>query len=706
MAAAGAERPRVVLALAGGSALGIAHAGVIQWLEEHRIPVDGIAGASMGGLIGGLYATGADSRELSEFLRSVNWAETLRPDPPFRQLSFRRKEDRREFPNRLEFGLKKGIELPSALSAGHGVGLVLSRIAARYPALASFDELPTPFRCVAADLVESRRVVFDRGDLFEALRATMALPALFAPVRRDGKVLVDGGIAENLPVDVARGMKAGIVIAVPLHANLGRKTDGYNLLSIADRSLDILIQASELRAMADADIVIAPDLAGFTSTDFYRATDLIARGYEAAARRANVLLPFQVTEEEWEQHRDARSSRRKSDVPRPRFVRVEGLSPQLQRNLEQRMQPLLNGELDTGRLDQEMTRLTGLGRWESARYSIVEDNGHEGIEVHLREKPHGPPFLNTGLSIDSGTSQTLRFSLGGRLTFLDAGNPGSEWRTDFQVGNRDVLATEYFHRVRSSKLFLAPRGFLDQSSRDLYDGRRRVARFNTKELGAAVDLGYAAGRFSEFRLGYQFSQFRNSVSIGVPSLPSLRGNVGRVRARYAHEGQDSPGIATRGIRVVATGQWVLQAPSAERAFPIVEADIRWARPAPGPYVLYGQLAGGTTARERNVFAPFTLGGPLRLSALAPQQLFGNHYYFTQFGVLRRLSKDPLSFFSSAYVTAAWEMGQAFDDRSRNRPFHDGVIGVAGETAVGVLFLGGAYGEQGQKKLFLRFGRYF
>lgn len=700
------DRPRIVLALAGGSALGMAHVGVIQWLEEHRIPIDGVAGTSMGGLVGGLYATGADARQMREFLDSVNWAEALQAGPPFRQLAFRRKEDRREFPNRLEFGLKKGIQLPSALSAGHAVGLVIGRIAARYPDLRSFDDLPTPFRCIATDLVETRQVVFDRGDLFHALRATMSLPALFAPVESDGKVLVDGGVIDNLPVGVARSMNAGIVIAVPLHVNLSRKSDGYNLLTVAGRSLDILVKAAEVRAMAEADLSIVPDLEGLESTDFYRVADFVERGYAAAARRANVLLRFQLSEPDWRRYREARASRRRPPAAEPKFVRVDGLTTPLERNLGQRLEPLLDGPLNPGRLDQELTRITGLGRWESAHYSIVEEHGRQGLAIHVHEKPHGPPFLNTGLLIDGGTSQTLRFGIGGRLTFLDLGNPGSEWRTDFALGNRDVLGTEYFHRVRSSKLFIAPRAFLDNSSRDLYEGRSRIARFTTRELGAAVDVGLAAGRFSEFRLGYQISRFRNSVTIGLPSLPSLRANVSRIRARYSHEGQDNPGIATRGIRATVTGHYVLQAPSASRNFPAAEADLRWARPLSGPYFVYGQLAGGTTLRERNIYDPFTLGGPLRLSALAPQQLFGNHYYFTQLGVLRRLSRDPLSLFSSVYLTAAWEMGDAFEDRASAGTFHNGTVGIAGETAFGVIFLGGAYGEQGQSKLFFRFGRYF
>jgi NTE family protein len=706
--AAPPERPKIGLALAGGSALGLTHVGVLKWLDENRIPVDAISGASMGSLIGAMYATGRSPREIEDFVRKLDWATVLQPATPFRQLSFRRKEDRREFPNRLEIGLRGGkVHLPVALSAGQGVDLVVSRIAAGYSTLGSFDELPIPFRCVATDLVSAKQIEFSSGDLFEALRASMSLPGVFAPMRQGDKLLVDGGIVNNLPVDEVRKMGADIVIAVALHIPLPKRGQDYSIFGVFDRTLDIMLSGTEIRALANADIGIIPDMTSFSSADFQRVEEFIALGYRTTAAKAKLLQRFALPEADWAAYQKARQAKRRNEIFDPAFVITEGLNKPLEKNLENRLAFALAPPAGVRPLEAELTRLAGLGRWETVNYRIIERNGEQGLLIKAQEKRHGPPFLNTAILIDGANSQTPRFGIGGRLTFLDVLNPGSEWRSDFFIGFRDTLSTEYFHRVRSSKFFIAPRGFIEKSQIDLYQNNDRVAQFNSRETGAALDLGYAAGRFSEFRVGYQLSRFTNTVSIGVPSLPSLRGNVSRMRVRWAREGQDSAIVPTQGIRWTTTGQWVFSAPdNSSDGFPILDADVRWAKPLGGLHYLTGQFAGGTTISSMNTFAPFTLGGPLRLSALAPQQFFGSHYYFSEIGVLRALSPKPTQYFTRLYLTAAYELGSAFNKGGRYKPYHDAVVGIVGETPVGVLFVGGAYGEQGQRKIFVRLGRYF
>lgn len=571
----------------------------------------------------------------------------------------------------------------------------------------SFDDLPIPFRCIATDLVSAKQVEFASGDLFEALRASMSLPGLFAPLQKGDQRLVDGGIVNNLPVDVVRGMGAEIVIAVALHVPLPERKQQYSLFGVFDRTLDIMLSGTELRSLAAAEVAIIPDLRTLASGDFSRAKEFIAQGYSAAAAKANLLKRFALPEDQWAAYQKARQANRRRDIFEPDFVITEGLTAPLEKNLTYRLAGALAPPAGVQPLDEELTRLAGLGRYDAASYRIVEKDGKQGLVVKVQEKTHGPPFLNTAILIDGATSQSARIGVGGRLTFLDVLRPGTEWRTDFFVGFRDTVSTELFHRVNSSKIFLAPRAFVEKTQFDLYDRNDRVARFTTRETGAAIDLGYASGRFSEFRLGYQLSQFKNSVSIGLPSLPSLRGNVSRLRARWAREGQDSAIVPARGLRWATNAQWVFTAPGdSDDGFPILEGDLRWAKPLGGAYYLTGQVAGGTTVSSVNLFSPFALGGPLRLSALAPQQLLGSHYYFSETGILRALSRNPSQYFARLYLTAAYELGTAFNKGGRYKPYHDGVAGLVGETPIGVLFVGGAYGEQGQRKFFVRLGRYF
>ncbi|MBL8296281.1 MAG: patatin-like phospholipase family protein [Bryobacterales bacterium] len=699
-------RPKVGLALAGGSALGFAHIGVLSWLEEHRIPVDFIAGTSMGGLVGGMYATGASATEIRTFLQSVDWDKALLASAPFRQLHFRRKEDRRAFPNRLELGLRGGLRTPSALSPAHGVGLVLSRFAAHYSDLPSFNDLPIPFRCVAVDLDEGHQVVFDRGDLFTALRATIAIPGLFTPVRRNNQVLVDGGVVNNLPVDVVRDMGADAVIAVALHAKLPNRKSDYSILEAVNRSIDVMIATNERRSLTDADVALLPDLDGIFSTDFKRAADLIERGYRAAAASAAELQAYSIPDADYRAWRDRTSARRRPAGVKPQFVAVQGLTPPLARDLERRLQPVIAGGLDQERLDGELTRLTGLGRYQSARYRYIEREGRPGILIDVQEKRYGPPFLNTVIELDGSSGQDIQFGIGGRLILLDKPVPGAELRADFGLGTRDYLNAEYFRRLRGSKLFVAPQAFLTQRSFDLFSNREPFSRADSTEAGLALDAGYAAGRFTEYRLGYQFSRISNTASIPSSEFRRLEGATSRLRARFIHEGQDSPVLPTQGIRAAVHAQWIFSAPGAEKQFPILDLDLRWATRLNRNYVFQANFAAGTSASGSNYFSPFFLGGAFRLAALARDQMIGNRYYFTQAALLRRIREEPTSIVGRLYLITAFEAGRAYYPNQLRNPFFDGAAGLISETGLGVLFFGAAAGEGGERKIFFRLGRYF
>src|SRR5262245_21212668 len=214
------ERPRVGVAFGGGSARGIAHVGVIRWLEEHRIPIDVAAGTSMGGLVGGAFASGMEAAELQAFITSIDWDELFGASS-FEYKNIRRKADARAYPSRTEFGLKGGIVPPTALNNGESVELLLARITAPYFGIEDFDGLPTPFRTVAVDLITAQPVIMRKGPLADAMRATMSLPLIFPPVDVDGRLLVDGGVMNNVPADVVKAMGADRVVAV----NVGQLTD-------------------------------------------------------------------------------------------------------------------------------------------------------------------------------------------------------------------------------------------------------------------------------------------------------------------------------------------------------------------------------------------------------------------------------------------------------------------------------------------------
>ena len=321
----GKHRPRIGLVLEGGGALGIAHVGVIEWLEENRIPVDVIAGTSMGGLVGGFYATGKSPAELKEMIHGIRWNEVLGGVIPYRDLSFRRKEDRRDYPNAFEFGLRHGVEFPSGFNSGHQVGLILDEVTLPYSDMKSFDDLPIPFRCVATDLVSQTAHVIESGQLGQALRSTMSLPAFFSPVREGDHTYVDGGLLDNLPVDVARRMGAEIVIAVHLRTKPLSPGESLSSVGVLDRAISVTVAVNELRGMEKADILLTANLEDYSSTDFESFSKIEAAGYQAAQEKKAVLSGLRVSDEEWQQILAARAQRRRQ-APVPEFVEIKGTS--------------------------------------------------------------------------------------------------------------------------------------------------------------------------------------------------------------------------------------------------------------------------------------------------------------------------------------------------------------------------------------------
>ena len=265
-----ATRPTVGVAFGGGSARGIAHVGVIRWLEEHRIPIDVAAGTSMGGLVGGAYATGMEPAELQTFITTLDW-DQLFGASTFAYKNIRRKTDARAYPSRLEFGLKGGIVPPTAINSGEHVELLLGRIAAPYFEIQDFDELPTPFRTVAVDLLSAQPVVMRSGSLADAMRATMSLPLIFPPTQVNGQVLIDGGTMDNVPADVVKAMGASHVIAVNVGDLSDREGVSYTMLGVAGNTLDAMMRASTRRAIAAADVVINVPLEKYGSLDWRRA---------------------------------------------------------------------------------------------------------------------------------------------------------------------------------------------------------------------------------------------------------------------------------------------------------------------------------------------------------------------------------------------------------------------------------------------------
>ncbi|HSZ00976.1 MAG TPA: patatin-like phospholipase family protein [Terriglobales bacterium] len=704
----GTSRPKIGIALEGGGALGLAHIGVLQWFEDHHIPIDYLAGTSMGGLVGGLYATGKSPQELQELVKEQKWDIIIGGQIPYEDLSYRRKEDLRAIQNSIKLGLKHGLSTPSGLNSGSEITLLIDRETLAYPKLDSFDSLPIPFRCVATDLVSGKEVVFSNGSLQQALRATMSIPGVFSPVRDGEKIYVDGGLVGNLPTDVVRKMGADIVIAIHLEVAPGNPKEIQSLFSVLGRSVDVVVLENELRGMKGADIVVTVELQKYNSFQYDRANAIIQEGTQAAEGKKQVLLPFAISDTQWNAYVAAKNARVRTDVPAPQFVKVEGTSPQAARQIETFLQRLVGHPVDNAEINQLLTRLTGIGKYASADYRVTSRDSQTGLLVTVHEYSYAPPILQLGFGIDGSESDDVTFTQLARITLMDVWGYRSEWRTDVQLGNTYGVQTELYRPfTTTSKWFFAPRGEATDASFKIFHKSTPEAIYRLYRDDVGIDIGYGFSRFTEVRAGYEVGYFDPNLRLGTALIPPNNGRFGDMRLRFLTDHRDDFITPRRGYSAQATFRWYDTNPGARDPFPVIEAQAEYFVPITKPGSIFIVAQGGSTFGSNNIGAPqFFLGGPSRLSAYGTNELFGNQYYYFRAGYLHEILTLPPFVGRNVYVIGAYEFGKMYDDPTASKLPNDAAVGFLAETAVGPLFIGGSVGDTGHAKWFFELGHVF
>ena len=705
------QRPRIGLALSGGGALGLAEAGVIQWLEEHHIPVDRVAGTSMGAIIASMYATGASPTDIEKFAEAIDWDAAFLPEPAYRQLSYRRKQDRRNFLVSAPLGLRHGLHGPNGLNSGQLVELLLDRIALSEAGVNNFDDFPIPFRCVATDMTNGDTVVLREGPLARAVRASMAIPGVFTPTDIDGRVLADGGLVQNIPVETVRGMGADVVIAVELRLAASDRAKLETLAGVLGRAVDIMITQNERRSLALAQARVSIDVGGFTMTDYNRVKDLIQLGYKTAEAQSAVLLPYAIQDPaEWQQYLDDRNARKHSALGKVESVKVVGADPDSDSRIQNRLSKNLHGTLNVPELDKQLTRIAGEGEFDRLGYEGFVQNGVPALRVTAHEKSYGPPFVDLALNVDGSGVAAFDFSAGTRVTFMDIAHHGGEWRNDLLFGSKDLGASEFYQPLFGSRFFVAPYAFASKFARNSFSGLTRVAVFGDERAGGGADLGYTA-RYSEFRLGYEIFDGKLTPLIGSAGLPIVRGSTGEFRARYVWDFQDSPSVPSKGSRVVATFSRVLQSPGVSH--PISQFELQSSNfvRLTDKTSLFVLASGGTTFRgNAGPFQVFALGGQFHLGAYLPQQFLGNHYAYSALGFRREIYRLPQFVGRRIYAAGWYEAGSAFGSAAAD----PGPVvvrgsanaGVIADTFVGAISLSASVSPTGQSRVNFSIGRLF
>jgi NTE family protein len=647
--AKGPGRPTVGVAFGGGSARGIAHVGVIRWLQEHRVPIDVATGTSMGGLVGGAFATGMDARELEAFIASLDW-DRLFGSSSFVFKNIRRKADARDYPSRLEFGLRGGIVPPTALNNGQYVELLLGRIVAPYFATEDFDDLPTPFRTVAVDLLSAQPVVMRRGSLADALRATLSPPLIFPPMELNGQVLIDGGVMDNVPADIVKGMGADRVVAVNVGDLSNREGISHTMFGVANETVDAMIRASTKRALAAADVVVNVPLSKYRSLDWRRAADLINEGYRAAAAMRDQLLPLAVSDTDFQAWRLQRQARRRSELPVPTFVQVDGFGITDANRLNALLARHIGVPLVISAVEQEIVAIAGLDLYETVTWRLLRDAGRgSGLLVHGRRKAYAPPFMMLGINFENTTSRDFRIAATARYLAFDTVGSGSELRVDATVGSDPSVGIELYRPIGPTPLFLAPYAGIGKARFDLINDAV-IARYSQTIARIGANAGINLGARSDLRVGAYIGRVSASIDVGDPGFPELRGTETGAEMVWRADTQDSPVFPIGGLLSQVRLSHIFSGPDITIGEQIFDFDTSltqlsatasrfWSVGPPNRVFVYGGLGTSfdSVPLPTNQFA---LGTPFRLGAYSAGELRGPHYYVATAGYLRRVGRLP------------------------------------------------------------------
>jgi NTE family protein len=706
-----AERPRIGLVLGGGGARGAAHIGVLKELERHRVPIDAIAGTSMGAIVGGLYASGMTLQELEDVVATLDWADAMSDEPPRKDLSFRRKQDDEKYPINLELGLRDGeLLLPMGIIHGQKLDLILRDLTINVSHVSDFDDLPIPFRAIATDIERGESYVMGQGDLAQAIRASMSVPAILAPTHLDGRILVDGGITANLPVDVVRDMNVDIVIAVDVEFPLYSADELDSALAVSEQMLTILMRRETLRqidTLTEQDILIRPELGIFASGNFAEIVQAIEPGVSAALEVSERLEEISIDEQQFLEHLAQRVVSQPANGNLA-FVSVSHDGRLAPERLLSRLEVKAGDLIDSRRLAEDAEHLYGLGVYEQVGYKLIEDGRGTGVEFQARPKSWGPNVLQFAVSLENDFEGSTAFNVGTRLTKTGINTRGAEWQTDLQLGTEPLLISEFYQPLGGeSRLFIAPRIDLHQINLNAFVADEAIARYRIAESRLGFDFGTEIGSYGELRIGAYHGIGTARVKIGDPALPNIDFDTGGTLTRLQIDTRDNAQFPRSGIRADLSWTRSLPGLGADERFDTVEAafDGTWSR---GKSSWQLGISYATSSDELNSIQDFfPLGGFLRLSGLARGEITGPHAALARLVYYRRVGESAGGLFDvPIYLGVSAEMGNVWESRadiSFDSAQANGSIFAGLDTVIGPVYLAAGFAEGGGTNYYLFFG---
>ncbi|HEY6598326.1 MAG TPA: patatin-like phospholipase family protein [Pseudomonadales bacterium] len=701
------DRKKIGLVLGGGGARGIAHIGVIRVLEEQRVPIDYVAGTSMGSIVGGLYATGMTADQLEAAIRALNWSDifadsTIRAERPFRR---KRDDDLALFGPKFGVGAKSSL-LPRGAISGQKIQFFFQTVTSERVQTKDFDALPIPFRAIAADIVTGKSVVISQGDLATAMRASMSIPGLFSPIDFDGRLLVDGGIVNNLPVNVVQGLGADTIIAVDVGTPLSTRKELTDFVSITSQLSGIMVvNNTEIQKslLTSEDVLIVPDLgSSITSADFSKFDQSIPRGYEAAAALRDRLAPLGLSPAAYAEYR-AELSRCAAGRPVIAFLNLDNRSRFSDSVIYERLHVELGQPLDENRLEKDIQQIYALGFLDRATYEVVEEDGKYGLLVTVKQDERGTDFIETGVDF-TGVSDSSTIDL--RLAYLKTNidSLGSEFRGMIQLGQNQGLVTELYKPIDEGlKWIVVPKLFaIRRNLTEFNDQGDKLGQTDIEQYGGSFAAGREFWRHAALFGGIRRYTGNTQVRVGDPTTPKSHFEGGEWFVNGTWDRIDNRYFPSRGTFANFEYLWSRQSIGADDQFEQAFGSAFTAKTIGLHTFLLGTRFGFTRDGDAPVQNVFRAGGIFRLSGYEPDELSGQDFGMVLLGYRYKLFATgwvpPYVGMTLEYGNTAPEADDILDDAIVNGSAYMGF-----NSPLGPLYIGYGFAEGGHRAYFLRIG---
>jgi NTE family protein len=707
------KRPKIGLVLGGGGAKGAAHIGVLKVMEEQKIPVDYIAGTSMGAIVAALYASGLTADELEKVITAIDWKDVFSGDPDRRDIDYRRKQEDYDHLTKLSVGIRDGkVVTPKGLIKDQKVNVLFETLMLHTSGINDFDNLPIPYRAVAADLETGEMVVLKGGRLADAARASMSVPGAFPPIELNGRLLIDGGIVRNVPIDIVREMGADIIICVDVDKPMATRKELGGSFSILNQMIDIMMKKNvkeQVKTLGPQDVYINPELGELGSGDFDKAAEISRLGEKAAREKIDSLKRYSASESEYadfaaRHHREQVTEVKVANVK----IEVKGESKISPDYVASRLTVKPGDTVDIEQMKAQAGIVYGTGDFERVDLHVQKQQDGYDLVVKARERSWGPNYLRVGMALESDFKGSSSYNILVDYTRRWINSLGGEWKTQVNLGSPSGIYSEFYQPLVVSRLFfISPHAEWKQDPVDVYKGHDRVAEYRITSYAGGLDFGIQPWMYGEARVGLQFGKFRADSISGDIDFPRDEATRGAIVVQGRLDQLDNVNFPNNGYLAQFRLISALDALGSDDEYNKVQANILGAFTFRKQTILASLAAGSYIGNKLPFYDTVILGGIFNLSGLSTGQLRGQTMAI---GRLITYHKVGSSFIGDLYFGGSLESGNVWTEDEKNFDLSDlrlaGSVFVGYDTIFGPLYIAFGHTDGGYNAGYFYLGRPF